>query len=51
MIHETSLIAVLVFLLFAGVVLAISFYLGSRAKSASGYFAAGENAASTMKPA
>ncbi len=41
MIHETSLIAVLVFLLFAGIVLAISFYLGARAKSASGYFAAG----------
>src|SRR5512139_2601764 len=41
MIHETSWIAVLVFLFFAGAVLAISFYLGSRAKSASGYFAAG----------
>jgi hypothetical protein len=41
MIHETSWIAVLVFLFFAGAVLAISFYLGSKAKSASGYFAAG----------
>jgi cation/acetate symporter len=41
MIHESSLTAVLVFLFFAGVVLVISFYLGSRAKSASGYFAAG----------
>jgi cation/acetate symporter len=41
MIHETSLIAVLVFLFFAGAVLAISFYLGARARSASGYFAAG----------
>ena len=41
MIHETSWIAVLVFLLFAGAVLGISFYLGSRARSASGYFAAG----------
>ena len=41
MIHETSWIAVLVFLVFAGSVLAISFYLGSRARSASGYFAAG----------
>jgi cation/acetate symporter len=41
MIHETSWIAVLVFLFFAGTVLAISFYLGSKAKSASGYFAAG----------
>jgi len=41
MIHETSWIAVLIFLFFAGSVLGISFYLGSRAKSASGYFAAG----------
>jgi cation/acetate symporter len=41
MIHETSWIAVLVFLFFAGAVLTISFYLGSKAKSASGYFAAG----------
>ncbi|MEI8191617.1 MAG: cation acetate symporter, partial [candidate division NC10 bacterium] len=41
MIHETSTTAVLIFLLFAGSVLAISFYLGSRAKSAQGYFAAG----------
>ena len=41
MIHETSSMAILVFLVFAGAVLGISFYLGSRAKSASGYFAAG----------
>jgi cation/acetate symporter len=41
MIHETSLTAVLVFLFFAGAVLFISFYLGSKAKSAKGYFAAG----------
>jgi cation/acetate symporter len=41
MIHESSLIAILVFLLFAGIVLGISFYLGSKAKSSSGYFAAG----------
>ncbi len=41
MIHETSWIAVLVFLCFAGAVLGISFYLGAKAKSASGYFAAG----------
>lgn len=41
MIHETSWTAVLVFLFFAGAVLAISFYLGARARSASGYFAAG----------
>ena len=40
MIHETSWIAVLVFLFFAGAVLGISFYLGRRAKSAAGYFAA-----------
>jgi cation/acetate symporter len=33
--------AVLIFVLFAGAVLAISFYLGRKAKSASGYFAAG----------
>lgn len=41
MIHDTSLVAILVFLFFAGIVLAISFYLGSKAKTASGYFAAG----------
>jgi len=41
MIHATSWSAVLVFLFFAGSVIGISFYLGSRAKSASGYFAAG----------
>jgi cation/acetate symporter len=41
MIHETSAMAVIIFLFFAGFVLALSFYLGSRAKSASGYFAAG----------
>ena len=41
MIHETSFTAVLVFLFFAGAVLGISFYLGRRAKSAAGYFAAG----------
>ncbi len=40
MLHDTSLPAVLIFLLFAGGVLGISFYLGSRARSASGYFAA-----------
>jgi cation/acetate symporter len=41
MIHETSLMAVLIFIFFASTVIAISFYLGRRAKSASGYFAAG----------
>lgn len=34
------MIAVSVFLLFVGVVLALSFYLGSKAKSAKGYYAA-----------
>ncbi len=43
MIHEASWMAVLVFVFFAGVVLAISFYLGAKAKSAKGYFAAGGN--------
>lgn len=41
MIHESSTMAVLVFLFFAGAVLFISFFLGARAKSAQGYFAAG----------
>ena len=41
MIYETSLVAISIFLLFAGTVIAISFYLGRKAKSASGYFAAG----------
>jgi cation/acetate symporter len=36
----TSAIAISVFLLFVGFVLVLSFYLGSRAKSAKGYFAA-----------
>src|SRR3954466_9913819 len=36
----TSAIAICVFLLFVGFVLGLSFYLGSRAKSAKGYFAA-----------
>lgn len=41
MIYETSFTAIFVFLFFAGTVLGISFYLGRKAKSASGYFAAG----------
>jgi len=41
MIHEASSLSILVFVAFAGLVVGISFYLGSRAKSASGYFAAG----------
>ena len=40
MIYETSLTAVGVFAFFVAVVLGISFYLGAKAKSASGYFAA-----------
>jgi cation/acetate symporter len=39
-IYHASVTAVVVFLLFVGSVLAISFYLGSRARSAQGYFAA-----------
>jgi len=41
MIYETSLLALSIFLLFAGTVIGISFYLGKKAKSASGYFTAG----------
>ncbi len=40
MIYEPSLVAVLVFVLFVGVTLGLSFYLGRRAKSSAGYFAA-----------
>jgi cation/acetate symporter len=40
-IHASSGVAIAIFLVFVGAVLAISFYLGSRAKSAQGYFAAG----------
>ncbi|GMU21230.1 MAG: hypothetical protein AMXMBFR13_13230 [Phycisphaerae bacterium] len=40
MIYETSVAAVAVFLLFVGVVLGLSFYLGARARSAQGYYAA-----------
>ena len=40
MIYETSFLTVAVFLIFVGAVLAISFYLGAKAKSAGGYFAA-----------
>src|SRR5438876_7468499 len=41
MLHKTCGMALLLFLLFAGLVLGISFYLGRRAMSARGYFAAG----------
>src|SRR5262245_60352257 len=40
MIYSFSMTAVLVFSIFVGSVLALSFYLGRKAKSASGYFAA-----------
>ncbi len=40
MINEPSLLPVLVFLAFVGLTLGISFYLGGKAKSSSGYFAA-----------
>jgi cation/acetate symporter len=39
-IYETSTLAIAVFAAFVGAVLALSFWLGSRAKSAGGYFAA-----------
>jgi cation/acetate symporter len=41
MLHQSSFVAILVFLAFAAAVIGISVYLGRRAKSASGYFAAG----------
>src|SRR6185436_8351506 len=40
MIYHASATAIAVFLFFVGIVLGISFYLGKRAKSAQGYFAA-----------
>lgn len=40
MIYEPSIVAVAVFLLFVGVTLGLSFYLGKQAKSTQGYFAA-----------
>lgn len=40
MIYHASSIAVVVFVFFVGVVLGLSFYLGRKAKSAKGYFAA-----------
>lgn len=41
MIYERSILAVVIFAVFVGITLGLSFYLGRRAKSASGYFAAG----------
>src|SRR5216110_3541983 len=43
MIYHASPTAIIVFLIFVGFVLALSFYLGRRAKSERGYFAAGGN--------
>src|SRR3954468_23427226 len=40
MYHPTSLLAIAIFSFFVGAVLFLSFYLGSKAKSASGYYAA-----------
>lgn len=40
MIYEPSVVAVAVFLLFVGITLGLSFFLGKRAKSSQGYFAA-----------
>lgn len=40
MIYEPSMSAVIVFLIFVGFTLGLSFYLGGKAKSSSGYFAA-----------
>ncbi len=40
MIYEASFVAVVVFFIFVGITLGLSFYLGSRAKSSAGYFAA-----------
>jgi cation/acetate symporter len=40
MIYESSMLAIAVFAAFVGAVLALSFWLGSRAQSAGGYFAA-----------
>jgi cation/acetate symporter len=41
MIYERSTLAVAIFAVFVGITLGLSFYLGRRARSASGYFAAG----------
>ncbi|MCH7685811.1 MAG: cation acetate symporter [Planctomycetes bacterium] len=40
MIYEPSMIAVVVFFLFVGITLGLSFFLGSKAKTSQGYFAA-----------
>ncbi|MBT4224758.1 MAG: cation acetate symporter [Opitutae bacterium] len=43
MIYETSWVAITLFLAFVGFVLGLSYYYAAKAKSASGYFAAGGN--------
>ena len=40
MIYQPSFVAVAIFFLFVAITLGISFYLGSKAKSSQGYFAA-----------
>jgi cation/acetate symporter len=40
MLHQTSALAIAIFCFFVGGVLALSFYLGAKAKSARGYYAA-----------
>ena len=40
MIYEPSGVAIVVFLIFVGITLGISFYLGNRAQSSQGYFVA-----------
>src|SRR5436190_8017255 len=41
MLYDFSVLSVSIFAIFVGITLGLSFYLGRRAKSASGYFAAG----------
>ncbi|HBG69328.1 MAG: cation acetate symporter [Bacteroidetes bacterium GWF2_43_63] len=43
MIYEVSTTAIIIFLIFVASVLSLSFYFGRKAKSASGYYAAGGN--------
>jgi cation/acetate symporter len=43
MIYDVSIWAILIFILFVGLVLGLSFYFGSKTKSASSYYAAGGN--------
>ncbi len=40
MIYEPSMLAIVIFVFFVGVTLALSFYLGGKAQSSAGYFAA-----------